>query len=152
MGNSESHTSVVHTTNTPIAHSWVIVSIISISIAASLAEICSVFPTSGGVYYWSHLLSKPQYAPIASWITGWLGLVQNFNLKHQTLLLMIIYPLGRKLDCNRIHQLLLRIAHPVRHLTMGRNIRRNIMADTFMLLGRHDRVRTYQCLWQPMAR
>lgn len=50
------------------------------SIAASLAEICSVFPTSGGVYYWSHLLSTPKYAPIASWITGWLGLVGNWTV------------------------------------------------------------------------
>lgn len=29
---------------------WIFVSIISILIAASLGEICSVFPTSGGVY------------------------------------------------------------------------------------------------------
>ncbi|KAG8932771.1 hypothetical protein FRC03_003310 [Tulasnella sp. 419] len=59
---------------------WCIVSLISLSIAASLAEICSVFPTAGGVYYWSHLLSKPKYAPIASWITGWLGLVGNWTV------------------------------------------------------------------------
>ncbi|KAG8902031.1 hypothetical protein FRC00_002733 [Tulasnella sp. 408] len=59
---------------------WCIVSLISLAIAASLAEICSVFPTSGGVYYWSHLLSKPRYAPIASWITGWLGLVGNWTV------------------------------------------------------------------------
>lgn len=30
---------------------WVLVSIISMGIAASLAEICAVFPTAGGVYY-----------------------------------------------------------------------------------------------------
>lgn len=31
---------------------WVLVSLISLAIAASLAEICAVFPTAGGVYYW----------------------------------------------------------------------------------------------------
>jgi len=31
---------------------WVLVSLISLCIAASLAEICAVFPTAGGVYYW----------------------------------------------------------------------------------------------------
>lgn len=49
---------------------WVMLSLISICIAASLAEICSVFPTAGGVYYWAALLSTPEWAPIASWITG----------------------------------------------------------------------------------
>lgn len=59
---------------------WIIVSLISMCIAASLAEICSVFPTSGGVYYWAHLMSSPRYATRASWITGWLGLVGNITV------------------------------------------------------------------------
>ena len=49
---------------------WVLVSLISLSIAASLAEICAVYPTSGGVYYWSAMLSTKKYAPITSWVTG----------------------------------------------------------------------------------
>ncbi|KAH6644918.1 gaba permease [Truncatella angustata] len=59
---------------------WVLLSIISTAIAASLAEICSVYPTAGGVYYWAALLSTPKYAPIASWITGWLTLVGNWTV------------------------------------------------------------------------
>ncbi|CRK37088.1 hypothetical protein BN1708_020211, partial [Verticillium longisporum] len=38
---------------------WVLVSLISCCIAASLAEICAVYPTAGGVYYWSAMLSTP---------------------------------------------------------------------------------------------
>lgn len=57
---------------------WVLVSLISLSIAASLAEICAVFPTAGGVYYWSAMLSPKKYAPLASWVTGWLTLVGNW--------------------------------------------------------------------------
>jgi amino acid permease (GABA permease) len=59
---------------------WVLLSIISTAIAASLAEICSVYPTAGGVYYWAALLSTPKWAPIASWITGWLTLVGNWTV------------------------------------------------------------------------
>ncbi|KAJ9103976.1 hypothetical protein QFC21_002439 [Naganishia friedmannii] len=47
---------------------WIFVSIISILIAASLGEICSVFPTSGGVYYWAAMLSTPKYSAFASYI------------------------------------------------------------------------------------
>lgn len=59
---------------------WVIISLISMAIAASLAEICSVYPTAGGVYYWSALLSTREWAPIASWVTGWLNLVGNWTV------------------------------------------------------------------------
>lgn len=59
---------------------WVLLSLISTAIAASLAEICSVYPTAGGVYYWAALLSTPKWAPIASWITGWLTLVGNWTV------------------------------------------------------------------------
>ncbi|KAF2428116.1 putative GABA permease [Tothia fuscella] len=59
---------------------WVLVSLISLSIAASLAEICAVYPTAGGVYYWSAMLSTVEWAPTVSWITGWLGLVGNWTV------------------------------------------------------------------------
>ncbi|KAF4990821.1 hypothetical protein FGRMN_8263 [Fusarium graminum] len=59
---------------------WVLVSLISMCIAASLAEICAVFPTAGGVYYWSAMLSTPRYAPIVSFVDGWLTLVGNWTV------------------------------------------------------------------------
>ncbi|KAH9884419.1 gaba permease [Xylariomycetidae sp. FL2044] len=59
---------------------WVLLSLLSTAIAASLAEICSVYPTAGGVYYWAALLSTPRWAPIASWVTGWLTLVGNWTV------------------------------------------------------------------------
>lgn len=34
-------------------------------------EICSAHPTSGGPYFWAAMLSRPQDAPFASWMTGW---------------------------------------------------------------------------------
>ncbi|KAK4684117.1 choline transport protein, partial [Tremellales sp. Uapishka_1] len=59
---------------------WVFVSFVSLAIAASLAEICSVYPTSGGVYYWSAMLSTPKYSAFASYLTGWLGTVGNWTV------------------------------------------------------------------------
>ncbi|KAL6409734.1 Polyamine transporter TPO5 [Ilyonectria robusta] len=59
---------------------WVLVSLISLSIAASLAEICAVYPTAGGVYYWSAMLSTPEYAPVVSFIDGWMTLVGNWTV------------------------------------------------------------------------
>lgn len=59
---------------------WVFVTLISIGIAASLAEICSVYPTAGGVYYWSAMLSTKEWAPLMSFIDGWLTLVGNWTV------------------------------------------------------------------------
>ncbi|WVQ69053.1 uncharacterized protein L199_007265 [Kwoniella botswanensis] len=63
-----------------ILYGWIFVSLVSLAIAASLAEICSVFPTSGGVYYWSAMLSTPKYSAFASYLTGWLGTVGNWTV------------------------------------------------------------------------
>lgn len=59
---------------------WVLVTLLSIAIAASLAEICAVYPTSGGVYYWSAMLSTKKWAPMMSFIDGWLTLVGNWTV------------------------------------------------------------------------
>ncbi|CAF0991346.1 unnamed protein product, partial [Adineta ricciae] len=63
-----------------IFYGWILLTIISVCIAASLAEICSAYPTSGGVYYWSAMLANKRWAPVTSWITGWLGLVGNWTV------------------------------------------------------------------------
>ncbi|KAG9238286.1 amino acid/polyamine transporter I [Amylocarpus encephaloides] len=63
-----------------VLYGWIFVSIISLSIAASLAEICAVFPTAGGVYYWSAMLATKEWAPVVSWVDGWLGLVGNWTV------------------------------------------------------------------------
>eukprot|EP00262_Sarcandra_glabra_P006337 TRINITY_DN18516_c0_g1_i2.p1 TRINITY_DN18516_c0_g1~~TRINITY_DN18516_c0_g1_i2.p1 ORF type:complete len:494 (+),score=35.48 TRINITY_DN18516_c0_g1_i2:193-1482(+) len=40
-----------------------------------MAEICSSYPTSGGLYYWSARLAGKDWAPFASWLTGWFNIV-----------------------------------------------------------------------------
>ena len=46
-------------------------------VATSLAEIVSVFPCAGGVYYQTFMLSPPSYRKIVSWICGWAFFVGN---------------------------------------------------------------------------
>ncbi|EEB07825.1 amino acid permease [Schizosaccharomyces japonicus yFS275] len=40
-------------------------------IAASMAELCSSMPTSGGLYYSAKVLAPKGWGPLAAWITGW---------------------------------------------------------------------------------
>ncbi|GAA6040306.1 hypothetical protein JCM8097_009411 [Rhodosporidiobolus ruineniae] len=67
--------SVVLPSGGPVAVLWGLVTstIGVLSLAASLAEICHVFPTSGGPYHWSAILSPPGWSNIISWYTGWLA-------------------------------------------------------------------------------
>lgn len=37
--------------------------------------VCSAYPTSGGLYYWSAALSRPKYKPVLSFFTGWFNLI-----------------------------------------------------------------------------
>ncbi|KAL3830851.1 hypothetical protein ACJIZ3_019653 [Penstemon smallii] len=58
-----------------IVYGWVIAGFFTMGVGLSMAEICSSYPTSGGLYYWSAKLAGPSWAPFASWITGWFNIV-----------------------------------------------------------------------------
>lgn len=57
-----------------IAYGWPIVVVGSLLVAMSMGEVCSHFPTAGGLYYWSAKLAK-RNAPFWSWTTGWFNLI-----------------------------------------------------------------------------
>lgn len=59
---------------------WLIVSLIILCVAASLGEITSVYPTAGGVYYQSFMLSPQRYQRIVAWICGWSYVVGNIMI------------------------------------------------------------------------
>lgn len=54
-----------------IVYGWFIAGSFTMIVGLSMAEICSSYPTSGGLYYWSAMLAGPKWAPFASWLTGW---------------------------------------------------------------------------------
>lgn len=62
-----------------MVYGWLITGFFTMFVGLSMAEICSAFPTSGGLYFWSSQLSGPKWGPFASWITGWY--VYYFSLK-----------------------------------------------------------------------
>ncbi len=54
---------------------WLFVGVMVIFAGMSMAEICSSFPTAGGLYYWAAKLAPGNSAPIWSWFTGWFNLL-----------------------------------------------------------------------------
>ncbi|ORY67352.1 amino acid permease [Pseudomassariella vexata] len=50
---------------------WLISVVFIMCVAASMAELASSMPTSGGLYYAAAVLAGPKYGPFAAWITGW---------------------------------------------------------------------------------
>src|SRR5580704_9588753 len=53
-----------------IVWGWPIVGIMTLLVGLAMAEVCSSFPTAGGLYYWAAKLS-PRHGPVWSWFTGW---------------------------------------------------------------------------------
>ncbi|KAI5905168.1 Polyamine transporter TPO5 [Candida parapsilosis] len=65
--------------NVTVLYGWIVVSLMSLFVVLSLSEIISKYPTAGGVYHFSALLSNEKYSLISSWITGWLLLIGNWT-------------------------------------------------------------------------
>jgi amino acid permease (GABA permease) len=53
-----------------IVWGWPFVGIMTLFVGLAMAEVCSSFPTAGGLYYWSAKLAKSG-GPAWSWFTGW---------------------------------------------------------------------------------
>src|SRR5436853_3364199 len=52
------------------AYGWPLVGLLVTFVALAMAEICSSYPTAGGLYYWSAKVA-PKHGPAWSWFTGW---------------------------------------------------------------------------------
>jgi len=57
----------------PLAASigWPLVSVFTLTVALSMAELASAFPTAGGLYFWSSKLGGSAWG----WYTGWMNLI-----------------------------------------------------------------------------
>jgi amino acid permease (GABA permease) len=53
---------------------WPIVGVFVLLVGLGMAEICSAYPTAGGLYYWAAKLAS-RNGPAWSWFTGWFNLV-----------------------------------------------------------------------------
>ncbi|KAF8927863.1 hypothetical protein BGZ58_010071 [Dissophora ornata] len=73
---------------------WLVVSLFTLTIGMSLAEICSAYPTTGGLYFWTIKIlegrvingvrvGSPDWVPLASWVVGytnWLVAIASTDL------------------------------------------------------------------------
>ena len=71
--------SLIDGANVTILYGWVITAFFSTCVVLSLSEIVSKYPTSGGVYHFSALLSNEKYSSVCSWFTGWFLIIGNWT-------------------------------------------------------------------------
>ncbi|CAF1446119.1 unnamed protein product [Rotaria magnacalcarata] len=57
---------------------WVVVCFFTLFVVFGMAELCSAYPTSGGLDYWAGILVPQRHKAFASWFTGWFNLVGQF--------------------------------------------------------------------------
>ncbi|HEY0372282.1 MAG TPA: amino acid permease [Thermoanaerobaculia bacterium] len=76
----------------PIVNSvgWPVVSLFTLAVAASMAEIASAYPTAGGLYYWSRRLGGQGWA----WLTAWLNMIGQVTITGGINIAAAIYLIG----------------------------------------------------------
>jgi len=57
-----------------IVWGWPFVGLMTLLVGLAMAEVCSSYPTAGGLYYWSAKLAKKNGAAW-SWFTGWFNFI-----------------------------------------------------------------------------
>ncbi len=62
----------------PIVNSvgWPVVSVFTLSVAASMAELASAYPTAGGLYFWAFRLGGRTWG----WTTAWLNMIGQVTI------------------------------------------------------------------------
>ncbi|MFN0103983.1 MAG: amino acid permease [Bryobacteraceae bacterium] len=50
---------------------WPIATFFTLAVAASMAELCSAYPTAGGMYHWASALG----GPVTGWLVAWLNII-----------------------------------------------------------------------------
>jgi amino acid transporter len=58
---------------------WIIVGLFALTVGAAMGEICSAYPTAGGLYFWSARLAK-RNGPRWAWWTGWFNLIGQIGV------------------------------------------------------------------------
>ena len=58
---------------------WVVVGFFALLVGMSMGEICSAYPTAGGLYFWSAKLARKNGARWA-WFTGWFNLLGQIGV------------------------------------------------------------------------
>jgi amino acid transporter len=60
---------------------WIIVGFFALLVGMAMGEICSAYPTAGGLYFWSAKLAGPKRnGPKWAWFTGWFNLLGQIGV------------------------------------------------------------------------
>src|SRR5438876_1448629 len=76
----------------PIVNSvgWPLVSVFTLCVAASMAELASAYPTAGGLYFWAFRLGGRTWA----WVTAWLNMIGQITITAGINVAAAIYIVG----------------------------------------------------------
>ena len=76
----------------PIVNSvgWPVVSLFTLCVAASMAELASAYPTAGGLYFWAFRLGGPRWA----WLTAWFNMVGQVTITAGVNIAAAMYLIG----------------------------------------------------------
>jgi amino acid transporter len=76
----------------PIVNSvgWPLVSVLTLCVAASMAELASAYPTAGGLYFWAFRLGGRTWA----WVTAWLNMIGQVTITAGINVAAAIYLIG----------------------------------------------------------
>ncbi len=69
---------------------WPVVSLFTLAVAASMAELASAYPTAGGLYYWAFRLGGRGWA----WVTAWFNMVGQVTITAGINVAAAIYLIG----------------------------------------------------------
>src|SRR6478672_7744212 len=69
---------------------WPIVSLFTLAVAASMAELASLYPTAGGLYFWAFRLGGRGWA----WTTAWLNMIGQVTITAGINIAAAIYLIG----------------------------------------------------------
>lgn len=58
---------------------WVAISVLTLAVAYSMAEMCSAYPVAGGQYSWVAILAPKKWARGMSYLCGWFMLIGKFG-------------------------------------------------------------------------
>jgi amino acid transporter len=76
----------------PIVNSvgWPLVSVLTLCVAASMAELASAYPTAGGLYFWAFRLGGRTWG----WLTAWLNMIGQVTITAGINVAAAIYVIG----------------------------------------------------------
>src|SRR3954462_2064742 len=69
---------------------WPIVSLFTLCVAASMAELASAYPTAGGLYFWAFRLGGRGWA----WLTAWMNMIGQVTITAGVNAAAAIYLIG----------------------------------------------------------